>query len=67
MGYYGQMTQFELYIVASEIVMVQVILSVLWLRYYNTGPAEWLLRRLSYGFKKKELHVSNPSPNSSLP
>ncbi|HMK03149.1 MAG TPA: DUF418 domain-containing protein, partial [Ferruginibacter sp.] len=49
MGYYGRLSQFQLYVVATEIIIIQLIFSVLWLRYYNIGPAEWLLRRLSYG------------------
>jgi uncharacterized protein len=49
MGYYGRFTQFELYFFAAEVVMVQVVFSILWLKAYNYGPAEWLLRRLSAG------------------
>ncbi len=33
----------------EKIILVQIVFSVLWLKYYNYGPAEWLLRRLSYG------------------
>jgi uncharacterized protein len=49
MGYFGRLTQFQLYFFVAEIIMVQVIFSVFWLRYFNYGPAEWLLRRLSAG------------------
>ena len=49
MGYYGRLTQFKLYFFVAEVVMVQIIFSILWLRYFNYGPAEWLLRRLSSG------------------
>lgn len=54
MGYYGRLSQFQLYIVAAEIIIAQLVLSVIWLRYYRYGPAEWLLRRLYYG---KDLKV----------
>ena len=49
MGYYGRLTQWQLYLFAAEVIMVQIALSVIWLKYYNYGPAEWLLRRLSSG------------------
>jgi uncharacterized protein len=49
MGYYGRLTQFKLYIFAAEIILVQLVLSVTWLKYYKQGPAEWLLRRLYHG------------------
>ena len=49
MGYYGRLTQLQLYFIVAEIILVQIVFSVLWLKYYNYGPAEWLLRRLSYG------------------
>ncbi len=47
MGYYGRLDQWQLYAFALEVIVVQVALSVIWLRYYHYGPAEWLLRRLS--------------------
>ncbi len=48
MGYFGRLTQYQLYFVALEIIIVQVVFSVLWLKSYHYGPAEWLLRRLMY-------------------
>jgi len=49
MGYFGRLTQFQLYFFVAEVILAQVIFSVIWLRYFNYGPAEWLLRRLSSG------------------
>jgi uncharacterized protein len=49
MGYFGRLSQFELYIVVAEIWIVQILLSVLWMKRFAYGPAEWLLRCLSYG------------------
>lgn len=49
MGYYGRLTQWQLYLFTAEVIMVQIALSIIWLKYYNYGPAEWLLRRLSSG------------------
>ncbi|NTS40135.1 DUF418 domain-containing protein [Flavisolibacter sp. BT320] len=49
LGHYARFGQYNLYFIAAEIVLVQCVFSVIWLRYYNYGPAEWLLRRLSAG------------------
>ena len=49
MGYFGILNQIQLYFFVLEVIMVQMVLSIIWLRYYNYGPAEWLLRRVSYG------------------
>lgn len=47
MGYYGMLTQLQLYFFVLEVIIVQVVFSILWLRYFTYGPAEWLLRYLS--------------------
>ncbi|HEX7902642.1 MAG TPA: DUF418 domain-containing protein [Chitinophagaceae bacterium] len=47
-GYFGRMSQWQLYFMMLEIIMVQVIFSVLWLRYYAQGPLEWLWGCLIY-------------------
>ena len=47
-GYFGRLQQVELYYIVLEICMVQTIFSVLWLRHYQLGPAEWLWRCLVY-------------------
>jgi len=65
MGYYGRLTQWELYFIVAEIVVVQIVFSVLWLRYYTYGPAEWLLRRLSYG-KDMTGKIRKPVENEKL-
>ena len=64
MGYYGRMTQFQLYFFVAEVIMAQVIFSIVWLRYFNYGPAEWLLRRLSAGkwLSNKFRKPSNAEP-----
>jgi len=48
MGYFGRLSQYQLYIVAGEICLLQIAFSVIWLRYFTYGPAEWLLRCLMY-------------------
>jgi uncharacterized protein len=58
MGYYARMGQFMLYFLVAEVCLSQVVFSVLWLRYFYSGPAEWLLRSLMYKkkipFRRKE-------------
>jgi uncharacterized protein len=49
MGYFGRLSQWKLYVFVIDICIVQTVFSILWLRYYYYGPAEWLLRCLSYG------------------
>ncbi|MEO7924832.1 MAG: DUF418 domain-containing protein [Chitinophagaceae bacterium] len=48
LGYFGRLQQWELYFIVIEIAIVQLIFSVLWQRYYNLGPVEWLWRSLVY-------------------
>ena len=47
-GYFGRFSFTKLYFVVAEIWLVQIVFSVLWLRYYQYGPLEWLWRRLVY-------------------
>lgn len=57
MGYYARLSQYQLYLLVAEISLVQIVFSVLWLRHYQHGPAEWLLRCLVYKkWLKNSLH-----------
>ena len=47
-GYFGRLHQWELYFMVAEIILVQVVFSVFWLRYYRRGPLEWLWQCLVY-------------------
>jgi uncharacterized protein len=47
-SYFGRLSQWELYFVVAEIMLVQVVFSVFWLRAYEMGPVEWLWRCLVY-------------------
>ena len=65
MGYYGRLSQYQLYIVAGEICLFQIAFSMFWLRRYHYGPAEWLLRCLMYRTwlpNKKNLPAITESP-----
>jgi uncharacterized protein len=43
-GNFGKLTQWQLYLLVIEIIVVQISFSVIWLRHFPQGPAEWLLR-----------------------
>ena len=47
-GNFGHLNQWQLLFFVAEVVLVQVVFSVFWLRYYYMGPLEWLLRCLVY-------------------
>jgi uncharacterized protein len=56
-GYFGRFSFTKLYFIVAEIWLVQIVFSILWLRYYRYGPLEWLWRRLVY-----QKHFSNKKP-----
>jgi len=64
MGYFGRLEQYQLYFIVLEICLVQVIFSVLWLRYYNYGPIEWLWRCLVH-WKKLPNRLHKPQVTES--
>jgi uncharacterized protein len=45
---YGKMQRHELYYVVVSIWVLQLILSPIWLKYFQFGPLEWLWRSLTY-------------------
>ena len=56
-GLFGKLQRYELLYVVFCIWLFQLIISPIWLRYFEFGPLEWLWRRLSYlqtpPFRKK--------------
>ncbi|MBE7171335.1 MAG: DUF418 domain-containing protein [Williamsia sp.] len=46
MGYYGRLSQHELYFFTAEVILLELVFSVLWLRRFQTGPVEWFWRYL---------------------
>ncbi len=59
MGYFGRLNQWQLYFFVAEICLVQFVFSILWLRYFQFGPAEWIWRCLTY---RRWLPNSIPKP-----
>ena len=47
-GYFGRLSQTELYFFVAELWIIQIVFSVFWLRFYEYGPIEWLWRCLVY-------------------
>lgn len=48
LGYYGKLAYHQLYYVVAGVWAFQLILSPIWLRYFQFGPFEWLWRSLTY-------------------
>lgn len=49
LGLFGQVSRVEALSIVVAIWVGEVLLSVLWLRYFRFGPLEWLWRVLTYG------------------
>ncbi|ELZ29405.1 DUF418 domain-containing protein [Halorubrum distributum] len=49
LGLFGYVSRVEAMGIVVGIWAVQVVLSVLWLRYFRFGPVEWVWRTLTYG------------------
>ena len=62
-GLFGQLERFELLYVVFFIWIFQLIVSPIWLKFYQYGPMEWLWRTLSYqkkqSFKIPPVTISN--------
>lgn len=48
LGKFGSFERYELLEIAIVIIVIQLIVSRLWLHYFKFGPFEWLWRRLVY-------------------
>ena len=51
-GLYGEVSRFEQVCIAFAVILLQVLLSKVWLKYYRFGPMEWLWRSLTYKQKQ---------------
>jgi uncharacterized protein len=61
LGYLGKIGFAGLMAVCVLVWIAQGVFSVLWLRRYEMGPAEWLLRALTYGRMQALERVRTPS------
>jgi uncharacterized protein len=48
-GLYGKVGPVDAFLLAIAIYLFQVVFSLLWIRRFRFGPAEWLWRSLTYG------------------
>jgi uncharacterized protein len=48
LGLYGAMRRWQLYLIVIVVWVAQLIISPIWLRYFQFGPLEWLWRSLTY-------------------
>jgi uncharacterized protein len=48
-GQFGKMSAGQALILGTAVYVGQVVLSTMWLRYFQFGPLEWLWRALMYG------------------
>jgi uncharacterized protein len=48
LGFFNKLEIHQLYYVVAIILVVQLILSPIWLKYFKFGPMEWLWRTLTY-------------------
>jgi uncharacterized protein len=58
LGFYGEITYFQAFLLTLFIYIIQVVGSYIWLRYFVYGPIEWVWRSVTYGrlqpFKRRE-------------
>jgi uncharacterized protein len=65
MGYFGELKFYQLYFIVAEIWLIQMVFSVVWLRYYLYGPFEWLWYSL-VRWEKQPIKVQETA-GTSLP
>ena len=46
MSFFGELTFYQLYFILIEIWIIQIVFSIVWLKFFQYGPAEWLWRSL---------------------
>jgi uncharacterized protein len=47
-GLFGELSRFEMLMVAASIVLLQFVYSAMWLSKFKMGPLEWVFRMLTY-------------------
>ncbi len=58
---YGRLERHQLYYIVAGIWAVQMIVSPIWLRHFQFGPAEWVWRSLTY-WKKQPMRKAVEAP-----
>jgi len=48
LGLFGELQRYQAYLVVLAVWIFQIVFSLVWLRFFRFGPAEWLWRSLTY-------------------
>jgi uncharacterized protein len=62
LGLHGTMGWFGMQMLALGIIAGEVIATNIWMRYHDTGPAEWLWKSLAYGKRQPYRRITDPVP-----
>ena len=66
-GLFGQLARHQLYYIVGGIWLFQLIVSPIWLTYFQFGPLEWLWRSLTYKQKQPmRIRATSPAPAPSM-
>lgn len=60
LGLFGELQRYQAYLVVLAVWIFQIIFSLIWLRFFRFGPAEWLWRSLTYK-QSQPLHLAAPN------
>jgi len=60
LGLFGELQRYQTYLVVLAVWIFQIVFSLVWLRFYRFGPAEWLWRSLTYK-QSQPLRLGAPS------
>ncbi len=67
-GMYGKLERYQLYYVVLSVWTFNLIISPIWLRFFQFGPAEWLWRSLTYWKRQPmRLRATNDTPSTESP
>ncbi|MBU2581798.1 MAG: DUF418 domain-containing protein [Alphaproteobacteria bacterium] len=62
LGYFGYLERYELTWVFLAVIGIEIVSSIVWLKYYRFGPLEWLWRSITYGSFQKMSRTHGTSP-----
>lgn len=61
LGLHGRLTAAQVVVLTPMVLVMQVMLSLGWLRHFQMGPLEWLWRTISYGYPVRMRRVGAAS------
>jgi uncharacterized protein len=66
LGLFGSVERVGQFAIVVGVWVVQLIVSPIWLRYFQFGPAEWLWRTLTYFSAQPMLRRRLPAGNAEI-